>query len=90
MVRMDQLERQIIKDVVAGRTERFDWIVRNYSQRIFALIARIVPCKEDVEELAQDTFIKVFDRLADFRGDSSVATWIYRIAYTTAISHTRR
>ncbi len=87
---MDQLERQIIKDVVAGRTERFDWIVRNYSQRIFALIARIVPCKEDVEELAQDTFIKVFDRLADFRGDSSVATWIYRIAYTTAISHIRR
>ncbi|MDE5972488.1 MAG: hypothetical protein K2G94_07055 [Muribaculaceae bacterium] len=45
---MDQLERQIIKDVVAGRTERFDWIVRNYSQRVFALIARIVACRDEV------------------------------------------
>lgn len=87
---MDQLERQIIKDVLAGHINRYDWIVHSYSRRVFALIARIVTCREDVEELTQDTFIKAFDRLADFRGDCAVSTWIYRIAYTTAISHTRR
>jgi RNA polymerase sigma factor, sigma-70 family len=87
---MDELERQIIKDVLAGHIDRYDWIVHSYSRRVFALIARIVTCREDVEELTQDTFIKAFDRLADFRGACAVSTWIYRIAYTTAISHARR
>lgn len=87
---MDQLERHIIKEILAGRTDRFDWIVRTYGHRVFSLIVRIVACKEDAEELAQDVMIKVFDSLADFRGHSSLSSWIYRIAYTTAISAMRR
>lgn len=64
--------------------------MRTYGRRVFSLIVRIVACREDAEELAQDAMVKVFDSLADFRGDSSLSSWIYRIAYTTAISATRR
>lgn len=87
---MDQLERQIITEILNGRTERFDYIVRNYGRRVFALIVRMVPCREDAEELAQDAMVKVFTHLADFRGDSGLSSWIYRIAFTTAMSAVRR
>ncbi len=86
---MDQLEKQIIKDILAGRTERFEYIARTYGQRVFALIVRIVACREDAEELAQDVMLKVFSNLSNFRAESSLSTWIYRIAYTTAMSHAR-
>ena len=46
--------------------------------------------KEEAEELAQDTFMKVFKNLASFKGDCSFSTWIYRIAYNTAISSVRK
>ncbi|MDE7387658.1 MAG: sigma-70 family RNA polymerase sigma factor [Muribaculaceae bacterium] len=87
---MDNLERQIITDILNGRTERFDYIVRQYGRRVFALIVRIVDCREDAEELVQDTMVKAYSHLADFKKSSSLATWLYRIAYTTAISHARR
>ncbi|MDE6340917.1 MAG: sigma-70 family RNA polymerase sigma factor [Muribaculaceae bacterium] len=87
---MDRLEKDIIKDILAGRTERFEYIARTYGRRVFALIVRIVSCREDAEELAQDVMLKVFTNLGSFRADSSLATWIYRIAYTTAMSHARR
>lgn len=87
---MDQLEKQIVKDILAGNTERFEYIARTYGRRVFALIVRIVPCREDAEELAQDTMVKVYSSLNRFRADSSLSTWIYRIAYTTALTHARR
>ena len=50
----------------------------------------MVHSKEDAEELAQDVFMKVFRNLSSFKGDCSFSTWIYRIAYNTAISELRR
>ncbi len=87
---MNQLEKQIIKEILAGRTERFDYIARTYGRRVFALIVRIVPCREDAEELTQDAMVKVYSNLGNFRAESSLSTWIYRIAYTTALTHARR
>lgn len=87
---MNQLEKQIIKEILAGRTERFEYIARTYGRLVFALIVRIVPCHEDAEELVQDVMVKVYSNLNRFRADSSLATWIYRIAYTTALTHARR
>jgi RNA polymerase sigma-70 factor (ECF subfamily) len=54
------------------------------------LISRIIPSKEDAEELTQDTFLKAFSKLNTFKGDCSFSTWLFRIGYNTAISATRK
>ena len=58
--------------------------------RIFSLIVRMVNSEEDAEELTQDTLMKAFEHLSSFNGKSSFSTWIYRIAYNTALSFLRK
>lgn len=80
----------IIKEVLGGKSEQFEHILNRYSGQVFNLIAHIVPCKEDAEELTQDVFIKVFRLLSSFKEESSFSTWIYRIATNTALSAARK
>ena len=80
----------IIKEVLGGKSEQFEHILNRYSGQVFNLIAHIVPCKEDAEELTQDVFIKVFRLLSTFKEESSFSTWIYRIATNTALSAARK
>lgn len=79
-----------IKKVLEGDTAAFSGILQRYSNRIFAVIVRIVGCREDAEELTQDVFMKVFSSLKQYKGNSEFSTWIYRIAYNTAMSYTRK
>lgn len=58
--------------------------------RFFSLIVRMVNSEEDAEELTQDTLMKAFEHLSSFNGKSSFSTWIYRIAYNTALSFLRK
>ena len=83
-------EIHIIKEVLGGKSEQFEHILDRYSGQVFNLIAHIVPCKEDAEELTQDVFIKVFRLLSTFKEESSFSTWIYRIATNTALSAARK
>lgn len=55
-----------------------------------SMIVRIVASQEDAEELTQDTFLKAFRHLSSFKAESNFSTWIYRIAYNTAISAVRK
>ena len=80
----------IIKEILGGKSEQFEHILNRYSGQVFNLIAHIVPCKEDAEELTQDVFIKVFRQLSSFKEDSSFSTWLYRIATNTALSAARK
>ena len=80
----------IIKEVLGGKSEQFEHILNRYGGQVFNLIAHIVPCKEDAEELTQDVFIKVFRQLPSFKEESSFSTWIYRIATNTALSALRK
>jgi RNA polymerase sigma-70 factor (ECF subfamily) len=57
---------------------------------VFTIIVKIVRKPEDAEEIAQDVFLKVYEKLESFRGDSKFSTWLYRIAYNAAISKTRK
>jgi RNA polymerase sigma factor (sigma-70 family) len=79
-----------ITRIQSGDTECFACLLDRYSRQVFSLIVKIVGNREDAEELAQDTFLKAFKNLSSFKGDSSFSTWIYRIAYNTAISETRK
>lgn len=83
-------DRYYIERINKGDTECFACLVDKYSRQVFTLIVKIVWCREDAEELTQDTFIKVFRSLPSFKGDSAFSTWLYRIAYNTAISQVRK
>lgn len=86
----DQTEIEYIKRILKGETNLFSYFLSRYSPLVFALIHRIILSKEDAEELTQDVFIKAFRKLDTYRGDCSFFTWIYRIAYNSAISETRK
>ncbi|MDP4202645.1 MAG: RNA polymerase sigma factor [Bacteroidota bacterium] len=83
-------ELQIIERIRLGETNQFSYLLNRYSNVIYSLIARIIPSKEDAEELTQDTFLKAFRKLDTFKGDCSFSTWLFRIAYNTAVSATRK
>lgn len=79
-----------IQRIQAGDVASFACLLDKYSRPVHSLILKVVRNREDAEELAQDVFMKVFKNLSSFKGDCSFSTWIYRIAYNTAISATRK
>lgn len=64
-----------------GDTKAFAALVDRYKHMVFTLALRITNNREDAEEVAQDTFVKVYMRLPQFKGESKFSTWIYKIAY---------
>jgi len=60
--------------------EAYDELVRRYQERIYATIYHMTANHEDANDLAQETFIKAYQALNSFKGDSSFFTWVYRIA----------
>lgn len=85
-----QEEQQLIRRIVNGETDLYAIFAERYGRVVYTLVSRIVGCAEDAEELAQDVFLKAFRNLHRFSGRSAFSTWLFRIAYTTAVSATRR
>lgn len=79
-----------IKRILAGDADCFACLVDRYGKPVYSLIVKIVRNREDAEELSQDVFMKVFRTLSSFKGNCNFSTWMYRIAYNTAISGTRK
>lgn len=86
----DRRDSEHIERVLGGDTEAFAWFVDRYGDRVFALVSGIVRSREDAEEIVSDVFLKAYSRLRKFRGEARFSTWLYRIAYNTAISSARR
>jgi RNA polymerase sigma-70 factor (ECF subfamily) len=72
------------------RTEGFNRLVAHYQHEVYWLIRRMVIDHNDADDLAQETFIKVWKNLPHFRGDSALFTWIYRIAVNEALVFLRK
>ena len=87
---MKKEEAHIIKEILNGKTEQYEYFLDRYGQQVFVLVDRIVSCQEDAEELTQDVFLKAFQQLSSFKAESSFSTWIYRIATNLAISAVRK
>lgn len=73
-----------------GNTNAFVYIVRRYQRMVFTIVSKIVTNTEDAEDITQEVFIKIYQSLPKFRGDSEFSTWLYRIAYNTAITEVRK
>jgi len=77
-------DQQLVDRVFKGDKHAFDLLVLRYQHRILGLIGRFINDPSEVEDVAQEAFIKAYRALPTFRGDSQFYTWLYRIAINTA------
>ena len=71
----------LIDRTLEGDTNAFGQLVDRYQNFVFTIAIKLLKVTEEAEEVAQDSFIKAYDSLAGFRGDSKFSTWLYRIVY---------
>jgi len=79
-------DQQLVKRAQAGHLEAYDELIRRYQERIYATIYHMTANHEDANDIAQETFIKAYQALKSFKGDSSFFTWVYRIAVNKTIN----
>ncbi len=82
-----ETDQQLVARVQKGDSRAFDLLVLKYQHKIFSLIGRYVHDADEVQDVAQEAFIKAYRALPKFRGDSQFYTWLYRIAVNTAKNH---
>ncbi|MCZ2342292.1 MAG: sigma-70 family RNA polymerase sigma factor [Bacteroidales bacterium] len=87
---MNPDDRLIIDAVLQGRTEAYGKLVLQYQDRLYNAILRVVDHRDDAADVVQEAFINAYQSLASFKGDSGFYTWLYRIAFNSAISLKRR
>jgi len=85
-----QAEMDYIRQILDGETRLYAYFLEQYGDPVYAMIRRIVDSTEESEELTQDVFVKAFNHLSSFGGKSRFSTWLFRIAYNTAISRVRK
>ena len=74
----------------AGKTEAYGLLVQRYQGRLYPTVLRLAGCAEDAQDLVQEAFLRGYEKLGRFHGESSFYTWIYRIAVNLALSDRRR
>lgn len=82
-----QVDQLLVERVQRGDKKAFDTLVLKYQLRIIKLVSRYIRDHSEVQDVAQEAFIKAYRALPRFRGDSAFYTWLYRIAINTAKNH---
>lgn len=80
----------LVQQILNGNSNAFRFLVAKHQRLVAHIVGRVVQRREDVEDISQEVFIKVYRKLKHFRGDSRLSTWIAKIAYNTSISHVRK
>lgn len=87
---MNHDDRRLIREAVAGDATAFGELVLRYQDRLYNIAYRVVGNPDDAADVVQDAFVNAYQSLASFKGDSEFFTWLYRIAFNTAISQKRK
>ena len=82
-----QLDQDLVRRVQRGDMAAFDLLVRKYQHRVAALVGRYVRDWSECQDVAQETFIRAYRAIGNFRGDAQFYTWLHRIAVNTAKNH---
>ncbi len=80
-------EKELIKQLRAGDESAFDRMVKTYQKEIYMLALRLTGSRDDAMDISQSVFIRAFKSVKNFRGDSSLSTWLYRIGYNQSLKH---
>jgi RNA polymerase sigma factor (sigma-70 family) len=83
---MDEL--LCVQQVLSGNTSAFAYFVETYQDMAMTIALRICGNRQDAEDIVQESYLKAFRNLHSFRSDSKFSTWLYRIVYNTAVTHT--
>ena len=79
-----------IDKVLEGNANAFGELVRRYQDYVFTITMRMVRNKEEAQEITQDTFVKAYESLKSFRGDSKFSSWLYTIAYRKTLDRIKQ
>lgn len=85
-----ETDQQLISKTLQGHTHAFGALVVRYQDFVFTIVLRMVKVREEAEEIAQDTFVKAYEKLESFKGKSKFSSWLYSIAYRTALDSIRK
>ncbi|MBQ8299990.1 MAG: sigma-70 family RNA polymerase sigma factor [Clostridia bacterium] len=83
-------DEELVKKVKNGDVDAFEQIITKYEKKIFGLIYNMLRNENEVEDVAQEVFIKVYKNLDKFHGDSSLYTWIYKIATNLCLDQIKK
>jgi len=86
---LDQ-DQSYIDKAVKGDTLAFTVLVNRYKHMVFTLAIRILKNREEAEEVSQDVFVKMYQALGTFKGDSKFSTWLYKIAYHRSLDYLKK
>lgn len=87
----DRMEdKQLVEKVLSGDLAAFDLLIKRYEKLVTHMIVRLIDDERDREEIAQDIFMKVYDKLSGFTFQSKLSTWIATIAYREAANHLKK
>lgn len=83
-------EERFIEELRAGKQAAYSQLLDDYQQKVFGTCISFVPNREDAEDIAQEVFLEVFKSISNFKGDSKLSTWIYRIATNKSLEFIRK
>jgi RNA polymerase sigma-70 factor (ECF subfamily) len=83
-------ERELVEACQRGERDAFRVLFESYKDRVYSIALRFSGDEALAMDLAQDTFLKLFSCIGEFRGDSTFATWVYRLVVNSCLDHKRR
>ncbi|MDP1676931.1 MAG: sigma-70 family RNA polymerase sigma factor [Bacteroidota bacterium] len=83
-------ELKLIQDFNNGNEQAYNQLVLRYKEKVYWIVRRMIPDHDDADDITQNVFIKAYQSLRSFKGDSSFYTWIYRIAINLSLNEIRR
>ncbi len=88
MIQADDL--YYIDDVKRGNIQAFSFLVEKYQKMVYTLALKLMKKAEEAEEIAQDTFVKAYQKIDSYEGKSKFSTWLYSITYNACVSELRK
>ena len=87
---VDKTDYELVQAVVSGQTTAFDVLLERYKNLVYSVVLRMVNCREDANDQAQEVFIKIYKNLEKYNPEFNFSTWVIRIATNHVIDFRRR
>src|SRR6266550_318370 len=87
---LETTERELVDRCRHGERDAFRALFEAYEDKVYSIALRFSGDESLAMDIAQDTFLKLFSTMADFRGDAAFSTWVYRLVVNACLDHKRR